>query len=237
MAVVRKLSSVNLVAKTNITKNTAILLHEQSEGIERHIVVTGIDKNTQILEFSKDLDIYSKGTFLVGSAGAEADWDDSTGDSLTLATGTDATTWKLIDFGDIEERVVYANLAVGGDGLATITISVSNDNVTYTTLMYLNVGAATSLIDVKKATFRYMKITYSNTSSLYTGTVTLNSVEVFNVNDALTNITLSDNKFIDVTVKTDKEKYNVFILTTNCNYAVYDLDYTDIGYIYAEEVQ
>jgi len=234
MGIIKKISSTNIVSKTTTYESKAIILKERSEGIIRQITITGVDENTVIREYIKSNDLYQTATFLVGSIGAEADWNDSTYDSIYVSGGTARTTWKKIDLGEVKDAILNAIILGGVTYPAVIYISISEDGVNWTDIASAGSSASHVTAEYK---FRYLKIDYEN-SGTGGDTVKLYTLEIYSNEDdkCLDYKYLNDNKYIDYTVKTDKELYTVCIFTSNCNYVINDIDYTSVNYIYAEEV-
>jgi len=240
MTIVKKLSSTEIIAKTNITKSTAIILKEIHEGVDRYITITGIDESTVIREYTKNNDLYQTVNFLVGSKGYESDWNDATADSISVAAGTTRTIWKEIDLGNVKQVILNLKIAANNFYTVGIYVSISDDGVNWTEILSAvglgsgNAGVTTAtLTDVKE--FRYLKVEYDNsdTGSQY---VYLYTIEIYDNEDdnCLLYKYLSDNKIIEYKVQTDKKLYTVCIFTNNCNYRIQDidlinLDYTNVG--------
>ncbi len=241
MTRVMKTESVEVVEKTHINDNTLVVLYGNTPGVERHILISGIDSNTVIREYTKDNDLYQTANFIIGAKGLEADWDDNTkqifNTSITLVT----TTLIKIDLGEVKNVFLRAIIGASNVGNDHIDVLISDDDVTYNNILTAQGDSSGATTFTQAAiseyvSFRYLKITCYPATSGGAQEVAVYTLQIFDNSDenCKSYEYLDSQQYIDYIVKTSTEKYMIIIYTSDCYYRIVDIDRLEANYIIVE---
>ena len=133
------------------------LFLEQAVGEDSYIELIG--DNVSYYAYTKNNDLMQTATQLTSVDLTNVlDWDNQTYLRKRIHYGTPETTYIVMDFGSIDERVITYHIK--SIRAAYINVYISNDNTTYTKID--NITQSHDVISAKKESFRYLKLTYGN---------------------------------------------------------------------------
>ena len=225
MTTVKKVTSYEIVSKTNIKSSAVILNKSILPGVRRLIYVSSADLNTVIREYTKEYDLIQTAT-QTGGTDAVKDWDDNTACTVGVNAGVAETDWITFDIGSIKTFILHAKI---GASLAACKVYTSEDGTTWTEFTSASTTGTTEVISEKNGlvTARYVKITYASTSTSGGLTAYAYTIEAFEAEDssakAVTHIN-EDTLTAIHEVTTHDEKVTVCIFTSDANYRIVDID-------------
>ena len=226
--------STEIISRTEIDQPTLIMNKEiVPSGVIRHVNITG--KNAEIFEYNKTKDYMQTATALTGSLTNALDYDDTTYDSVTVATGTAETTWVVYDLGVLDWFYIRQYLGINGTTGTNVYLYVSEDNVNWTKIGQNNSN------NVVLAYCRYIKLTYDNSNTTYTGIVYCHTLEAYRKGElyALSHgVTDETTNVLDYTINTKDDAIMVIVDNNGnkCYYSIIDEYYTDTTYKQIEVV-